>query len=88
MAIRGLKFSTEVVAAFNRRDAARLVRQITDALAESNSSAVNVRVALANGINGPEASVGVVGNVSAVSAPLRTHRSVLDGVIVTGQVGS
>jgi hypothetical protein len=87
MAIRGLKFSTEVVAAFNRRDAARLVRQITDALAESNG-AVNVRVALANGINGPEANVGVVGNVSAVSAPLRTHRSVLDGVIVTGQVGS
>lgn len=74
MAIRGLKFSTEVVAAFNRRDAARLVRQITDALAESNSSAVNLRVALRNDLNGPGIAVSV-GGVQTLTAPLRSHQS-------------
>ena len=44
MAIETLAFSTEVVAAFNRRAAARLVRQITDALAESEAGQLATEV--------------------------------------------
>lgn len=88
MSINELGFSTEAVAALNRRGAARLARQIIDALAESDSSAVNIRVALDNVVDGPVVSLGVVGVLTAVSAPLRSHRSVIGGVVSTSQVGA